>query len=346
MIKKEPSTFAVAACVTLLHGVLFLIISLQMQSSPVVPQKERLIVKTVQLEPKIVPIRVIPEKVLAMEESVVISPIEEPVVIKPPEEKAAPTRIQEEPIPDQKVIKEEIKPKSEEKKPKIETPKKKEDSSLKSPPPKKKTVKKEVAEKPKTVEKKITSKAPQKKKKETEVNKKKAIATAPLAKNPGPSAEEKKRAEEREARLAKQKTLLARAKESIAKIDTHHDTLPSNESMTSLSFGSLKSIENLKIDALPSGDIKGVLSDPESSYIAELKHRLELMLRLPERGDVKVLLTLNRSGTVEKVDIVNTKSDINKKYVESKLPQVTFTNFGTNFANHEKYTFQITLKNQ
>lgn len=310
--------------------------------APIAP-KERLIVKTVQLEPKKPTIQIQQDLVL-IEEKPSPPKIENEQQLEQKEIVLEQTKITEElvvtkneeiaivepaPLP-----KEEIKPAKKEPLPiKLETP------------PIKKVVKKDPVKKAKPKSVKPETKVAAKKKKEVSNNKSETTIAKKLEPK-GPSIAEKKLEEERKVQVAKQMKLLAKAKESIAKIDISRDTLSTTGADTGVNFSNLKSIDHLQIDALPTGIALSSLSDPESSYISELRHRLELMLKLPERGDVKILLTLNRSGNVDNLTIVNSKSEANKLYVEGKLPKATFSNFGTNFTNHDKYTFQITLKNQ
>ncbi len=102
-------------------------------------------------------------------------------------------------------------------------------------------------------------------------------------------------------------------------------------------------IMSLQIDDLP--DHSGPkLNDQEMRYRDELVGRLKLQLRLPEVGDVKVKLTLERSGKVAKVVIVSAESAVNRKYLEKELPLITFQAFGS-FSSDAQYTFALTLSN-
>lgn len=128
-----------------------------------------------------------------------------------------------------------------------------------------------------------------------------------------PDPEQKKKREE----------LLAKAQESIAKIAQSRDkkspdkvsekkTLKAPEVMPSLS------IENLSMEASESQD---------TSYRDEVAARLKLLLRLPEYGEVKVKLTIDKSGKVIKTVIMNAQSKVNQAYIEKSLPELTFPAF-------------------
>lgn len=154
----------------------------------------------------------------------------------------------------------------------------------------------------------------------------------------------KKKAEaEHLAEKQRQQKLVAKAQESIAKITGSRDKIPSK---TANSTPVLHAITHLEIDSL--SEIKGdiSLSRYEMSYREELASRLKLLLRLPEYGDVKVNLTLDRTGKVSKVAIVNADSMVNRKYIEKTLPGLSFPAFGTHYASAAEYTFSITLSNE
>lgn len=102
-----------------------------------------------------------------------------------------------------------------------------------------------------------------------------------------------------------------------------------------------KKIETLEIDA--GGK---VLTETEVTYRDALAMELKRFLRLPEMGEVKVELTLARSGLVEKVAVIGAKSVMNRTYIESTLPTLKFSQFSKNFTGHAHYTFVITLTNQ
>lgn len=81
----------------------------------------------------------------------------------------------------------------------------------------------------------------------------------------------------------------------------------------------------------------------EAKYEEELVIYLESLLSLPEKGDVKLKLTLKREGNVQKIDILKTTSESNKKYVESTLIPCCFPSFGSHFKGEIAHTFTITL---
>lgn len=148
-----------------------------------------------------------------------------------------------------------------------------------------------------------------------------------------------------EAKKARQKELMAKAKESIAKISQNRDKQPSYSSSNIAEANIPKAIESLQIDTLFLGDTV-TLTTREVSYRDEIAHRLKLGLRLPDYGEVKIKLTLERSGKVSNLQIVSSKNQKNKQYIEKTLPTLTFAGFGDNFKGLDQYTFTICLNNE
>lgn len=324
------------------------------KKAPLPQHKERLIVKTVELQPqKIIaihskPIEIPSASFTPVVENAITEAVVEDIPIAAPSQPLPPEPKEKNLPPKTEVASNETKP-APKKTTTLSNPLKKSSKAVDKQKVPKKEIKK-TKEPNKKQDIKVTPSPSKKKKDESpKVKQKLPAVVAKKAEPKGPTEEEKRFEAERKAQAAKQMQLIAKAKESIAKVDTSNARVATNGPLIAMpSFSSVKSIENLQIDALPGTDQGPLssLSDPETNYISELRHRLELMLKLPDRGDVKILLTLNRSGNVDQLKIVNSKSEANKNYVETKIPKITFTNFGTNFANYDKYTFQITLKNQ
>jgi colicin import membrane protein len=157
--------------------------------------------------------------------------------------------------------------------------------------------------------------------------------------------QQEKEAAQKQERQRQQK-LIAEAQESIAKIGAVRDTVtPGKGGSPSLTAVSSIPI-SLHIDAMPAVAGAPELSFKEVAYRDELAGRLKLFLKLPEYGDVKVKLTLERSGKVVKVVVDSAESATNKKYIEKTLPTVSFPPFGSNFGSDAQYTFSITLSNE
>lgn len=157
--------------------------------------------------------------------------------------------------------------------------------------------------------------------------------------------QQRKKETEQKAAQARRQELLAQAQERIAKIGVSRDKLSPGKSPAMPVSAPPSAITTLHIDGL-AGANAPVLSDREVRYRDELAGRLKLLLRLPEYGEVKIKLTLERSGKVAKVVVVSAESAINRKHIEKTLPSLTFPAFGINFTNAEQYTFVVTLSNE
>lgn len=104
-------------------------------------------------------------------------------------------------------------------------------------------------------------------------------------------------------------------------------------------------ITSLAVDEQsPVGEVN--VLNAEVHYKDELARRMQLYLTLPERGEVTVKLTLNRSGAVIKLVIESSTTDVNRKYVEKTVPILAFPPFGTFFSSQSQYTFTVALRSE
>lgn len=78
-----------------------------------------------------------------------------------------------------------------------------------------------------------------------------------------------------------------------------------------------------------------------SDYEQFLASTLESALQFPEKGDVKIQLTLNRHGKIERVHIEKASSARNKAYIEEELLTFSFPPFGAKFKGENSHTFTI-----
>lgn len=156
---------------------------------------------------------------------------------------------------------------------------------------------------------------------------------------------QKKIVAEQQAAKAKQQKLLSQAQETIAKIDKSRDKVSRTNFSDSGFVASPGAITGLQVDSFSAQGTRQQLSPHEASYRDELASRLKLMLKLPEYGEVKIELILERSGKVSKITVKSSPSLANRKYIEKMLPTLTFHAFGTNFDQSPQFTFSITLCN-
>lgn len=325
-IEKKDRSFPFIALAVILTHVCFLYYGqISSESFPIVKPTERMVVKTIHLK--------------------------ELKDIKAPQMKMAPPVIKEiEPEPQVEsppIVKEETVPPIEQAPEvvveKVQTPQPK-PIAKKSPAPSVKKVTQPVKAKPKEP----IAKTPVPKVKKKEAVELKKIAPVEIKKvEPKKVTPEKPKPDpEAEARKAKQQELLAKAQQSIAKIDKPRANIPSAKASAVVISAIPNKIESLHIDALPSDSNAAPLNAREMGYRDELAGRLKLLLKLPEHGAVKLKLTLERSGKVANIAIVNSLSSANRAYIEKALPALSFPSFGSNFGDLPQYTFVIALSNE
>lgn len=324
--------------VVVMHAGLFLgfgLLEPMNAAKPKLPPK--VVVKTIRLEPKPPLIRPVPVPEPVPEVIEAPPPAPESVVEEvkieeiPPSKPDEPVPNEPEPIPQpveqiQETIKETVK-----------------EPEPASPPPKP-----DVKPTPKTASKPIpkpASKPLKKKPAAKPAPKKPAVKKEPPPKKPPPKAIKKESPKPDPQKVAlqkKQNDLLRKAQESVAKID-----LKGNKIVAA--SGSLDQVKlpqhmgELKVDSL-TFDEDNRLNVRERGYRDELAHRLKLLLKLPEKGVVKLKLTLERSGKVLKVEVIGAESKKNRQHIEKALPPLQFPPFGDNFEGSSQYTFHINLK--
>lgn len=307
-IRKDPLQSNIFFVIVALHLTLLFFLCVDNWLNPLLmPTKnERFIVKTIELGTKPVPTSQ-PQASKNKEEK----PIAKENQLKVEKKAENSTKKAE--------VKEAVEPKTQKK-----------DTKVKAKTEKTVEPEKKIAEK-KTVEKKVTSiekKTAVSQKKSTEKKSSEAIAASTKADKAKQQA-----AKERQE-------LLKQAQESINKLNKNIKNIEPSSAVIAASLP-IKPMGKLQAEAASSGNS----STEEVGYVDELIGRLKILLKLPEYGNVKTMLTLNRSGDVVKVVVVSAESTTNKKYIEKTLPTLSFPAFGSNFSNEKQHTFQITLCN-
>ncbi|HRD55110.1 MAG TPA: hypothetical protein PLC42_01805 [Parachlamydiaceae bacterium] len=153
------------------------------------------------------------------------------------------------------------------------------------------------------------------------------LKEAPVVLKEAPKKESKETLEKKE----KQKALIAAAKSNLAKANK---TFSKKEDASSIALGPLSFEQEGKI-----GDTIWQLG-----YRDELASRLQSLLKFPEKGEVKIKLTLERSGKVLKLLIDSFESKKNRDYIEKTVKNLDFPSFQGDFNEFSEYTFSITLK--
>ena len=88
------------------------------------------------------------------------------------------------------------------------------------------------------------------------------------------------------------------------------------------------------------------LDDDVDSYPEYLAYFLKQELKLPDFGQVKVEITLNKAGCVEKCLVISSQSAKNKKYLEEKLPNLIFPKFKKSNHSYDTQQFVLTFCNE
>ncbi|MBS0635016.1 MAG: hypothetical protein JSR37_06105 [Verrucomicrobia bacterium] len=215
------------------------------------------------------------------------------------------------------------------------------------PQPKKKEVTKPQATKSKPKE---TSK--QKEKEQALAKEKAAKEKAAQQKANQEKAAKERAAKEKAAKeqAAKQQALLDKALSSLnsaSKIEGKKASVAASVAKQGTSKGPA-AIGSLSAEALVAIDTSDVqnCTPQERTYYDELVSRLKLSLKLPDYGEVKLQLTVNRSGKVVSVKSVKSKSSKNSDYIQKALPKLHLPPFGQNFTGENEHTFRLTLSNE
>ena len=82
---------------------------------------------------------------------------------------------------------------------------------------------------------------------------------------------------------------------------------------------------------------------PHPQYPVLLSQVLKKGLHLPEEGDVKLALTLNRQGEIVEMKILNSDSAMNAKYLEDAIMQLRFPPFTRDIIHKKQHTFTLTF---
>jgi colicin import membrane protein len=314
-----------------------------------------------------------PQEEIALESPLIADLLKEEIPIKTEDslKEEPPLKTEESPLPE---AKQEAEPQVSSPPAKVENPPKttslkptaqetKKPVPAKQAPPTKKTVetkkaknetakpKTSEAEKKKQQERTEVEKKRQQERAEAEKKRQQERAEAEKKRQQEQAEAEKKRQRElaaaQEAARQREQALLNKAKENLAKMSETRDKISTSSSPSLAATTLPKALGDLQVDALPLGEMgsTGEWGAKEISYSDEVASRLKMALRLPDYGAVKIRLTLDRTGKVVKVETVQSESNKNKAYVESKIPTLLFPSFGQRFQGVSQNTFVITLQN-
>ncbi len=147
-----------------------------------------------------------------------------------------------------------------------------------------------------------------------------------------------------EALKAKRRSLLAEAQKSIAQIESGHDIVAAASNRTTVVLPG--KIEHLQIEGLEEGVGETEFTLQEMRYYEELASHLKRQLRLPEYGQVRIKLALERSGKFLEAAVLHAESKKNRQYLEQMLPKLKYPGFGTHFSDTNQHTFVIAFSNE
>jgi len=84
----------------------------------------------------------------------------------------------------------------------------------------------------------------------------------------------------------------------------------------------------------------------EKAYFNLLATKLQTSLCLPEHGEVKLRLNLNRQGQIISVDILHAANAQNQQYIENTIRMLQFPPFHKHFPGEGSHAFVIALKSR
>lgn len=191
---------------------------------------------------------------------------------------------------------------------------------------------------PKKIDPKIAEAAQKKAKEAQELEKRKQ-------KEREEQAELKRQTEAK--RIAERQAILANVQAKLNQGQKERNQIAATSTGKSLGSNIPDKIANLQIEAFAQDfDDMAKWSAKEVDYRDEVTHILQNGLKLPEYGTVKIELTINKIGKIEKIKVISSESTKNKLYVEKNILSLHFPAFGNRFQNQENYTFPITLNNR
>ena len=337
---KNPQFVRVSGIVLLAHILALFFVAFTLFSNPQEKIVKKILVRTITLTPTQASVTAQDKPQLVQSEA-----ITEPEPLVQKELQNEPIALEEQietPLPQKEaVIPEPIsQPKP---KPQKEMPVKKAVTKPVPKPAPKPATKPPPKTKPKPAAKQISKQAP--KPKETPKPEVKKTTPKPQAKKPTPKKPVNDAPKPKEEPNTQQNALIA---DALSKLNRSESMQAKKTNLqgtkNSQASKSLTKIGALQADALQIIACEDyVLGSQERSYYDELIMRLKISLKLPEFGEVKALLTLNRLGKVIKAQVTSSKSSKNRKYIEAMLPTLSFPPFGQNFNSEKDHSFTLTL---
>jgi len=82
------------------------------------------------------------------------------------------------------------------------------------------------------------------------------------------------------------------------------------------------------------------------SYLCLMIQTLRQQLKLPSEGEVKIAMTVLKSGYVEKIRILYAESEENRCYLERALTSLCLPPLSGEFCNTSQHTFTLTFRHE
>lgn len=166
----------------------------------------------------------------------------------------------------------------------------------------------------------------------------KPIAKPKVVKNSSPPKPQEKPPVQIEKTVVQQQRQAAAAKAKAALSQLRQDPIASTLPMVSE-----LTVPVLKSDSAETSTPVGIKA--EASYVDGMIARLRTLLRLPEYGEVTLMVTLDRSGQVSNHRVAKAESEANRRYVEKMILGCKFSDFGCHFEGETEHSFTLVLSN-
>lgn len=137
----------------------------------------------------------------------------------------------------------------------------------------------------------------------------------------------------------KRKKLLEELQKSIASIE---ETSKTEQNPEAISVP--KPISELKADAYEiKSEMKAEEEENALEYASLLVSHLKDTLSLPGSGTVKIKLTLSHTGSIERLAVISSDSEVNRLYLEKHLYDLSFPSFTKELSHLKSHTFSLTF---
>ena len=141
----------------------------------------------------------------------------------------------------------------------------------------------------------------------------------------------------------KSQDLINDLEEMIAKIEKKQDKIEKNQKINVPNALNSLEIDKIKKTDEPFATFSEANDDGyEKMLIETLRHSLHL----PDYGEVKIQLTLNKDGSVVNLVVVKAQSEKNKFYLENNLMHLRFPSLQETPDNKKQRTFLLVFCNE